>query len=276
MDGTGVFTYRDGVAVIQLVSFAVFLAFAFVLCSRHGFGRSSGWFILIPFSIIRLLAASFQLATIHFPSRSIYGGALICQNIGLSPLTVLNLGLLLRGNRFVNAVDPKLFTGISLTGFTAIALAIHGGTQAAEAYGSTATTLQSNAETKAATMLFLATYLASVIMFLLMLRKWQAIPKPEHKLLICFAVCAPFIIVRLLYSIIGNFTGNLQFSALFGNVTIFLVMAVLEEIVVVGFTIVTGMRLRILPKNNADNNDEEGADSVKLQKQKRRGRGESV
>ena len=44
----------------------------------------------------RILGASFQLATIHYPSRQTYGGALICEAVGISPLTVLNLGLMRR------------------------------------------------------------------------------------------------------------------------------------------------------------------------------------
>jgi hypothetical protein len=96
MGAAGQFTYRDGVAVLQLVAFVVYLGCAFLLCSRHGFSRSSGWVILITFSLLRILGASFQLATINYPGRAAYGGALICQSIGLSPLTVLNIGLLSR------------------------------------------------------------------------------------------------------------------------------------------------------------------------------------
>jgi hypothetical protein len=93
LDQPGVFTYRDGVAVIQLVAFTISLVFSFVLCWRHGFRRSEGWVILVTFSILRVLGACFQLATFNHPTRSIYGGALICQGIGLAPLTLLNIGL---------------------------------------------------------------------------------------------------------------------------------------------------------------------------------------
>jgi hypothetical protein len=96
LDQAGVFTYRDGVAVIQLVAFTIYLGFAFVLCWRHGFRRMEGWVILVPFSILRVLAGCFQLATINHRTRSIYGGALICQGIGLAPLTLLNIGLFVR------------------------------------------------------------------------------------------------------------------------------------------------------------------------------------
>jgi hypothetical protein len=93
LDPPGVFTYRNGVAVIQLFFFSIFFCFAFVLCHRHGFRRSEGWLVLIPFSILRLLGAAFQIASINYPTDSIYGGALICEGIGLAPLTLLNLGL---------------------------------------------------------------------------------------------------------------------------------------------------------------------------------------
>ena len=96
LDHPGTFTYRDGVAVIQLVAFTMSLAFGFVLCWRHGFRRSEGWVILLTFSTLRLLAGCFQLASISYPTMSVYGGALICQGIGLAPLTLLNVGLFVR------------------------------------------------------------------------------------------------------------------------------------------------------------------------------------
>jgi hypothetical protein len=90
------FGYREAVAVVQIVFFTVYLACGIILCTRHGWNRNSGFLILITFSILRLLGASFQLATMTYPSRSVYGGAIICEAIGISPLTVLNIGLLAR------------------------------------------------------------------------------------------------------------------------------------------------------------------------------------
>jgi hypothetical protein len=96
LDQPNVFTYRDGVAVIQLIFFTIYLGFALVLCWHHGFRRSEGWVILVTFSTLRVLAACFQLASINYPTDSVYGGALICQGIGLAPLTLLNIGLFVR------------------------------------------------------------------------------------------------------------------------------------------------------------------------------------
>ena len=96
LDPPGVFTYRDGVAVIQLIPFSVYLVLGIVLCWRHGFRRSDGWVIMVTFSILRILAACFQLASINNPTTAVYGGALICQGIGLAPLTLLNYALFVR------------------------------------------------------------------------------------------------------------------------------------------------------------------------------------
>lgn len=110
LDPPGIFTYRDGVAVIQLFFFSIYLCLGFVLCRRHGFRRSEGWVILLTFSILRLLGASFQLASINHPTDSVYGGALICEGIGLVPLTLLNLALFRRLLVFTPLLRESLCT----------------------------------------------------------------------------------------------------------------------------------------------------------------------
>lgn len=111
------------------------------------------------------------------------------------------------------------------------------------------TELETNTEMRVAVVLFTACYLAACLMWCGLLRQWSLIPQPEHKALICFALCAPFIAVRLLYSLIGDFSNDIRFSALFGDVTLFLVMSVLMEIIAVLICVATGLRLRILPKD---------------------------
>ncbi|PMD30118.1 hypothetical protein L207DRAFT_641962 [Hyaloscypha variabilis F] len=242
LDKPGIFTYRDGVAIIQLIAFATSLAFAFVLCWRHGFQRSEGWVILLTFSTLRILGASFQLASITHPTDSVYGGALICQGIGLAPLTLLNLGLFVRV--FVDAIHQKLFSLISLVAIAGIVLAIYGGTNSANS-----PTLATNDLLKVSVLLFAACYLSFMGLFLIFMQRWHDIPQGEQKLLLCFAVCVPFMVVRFLYSILGTWVQNLrpQFSVLTGDVTTFLFMAVIEEIFVVAVFVFTGMRLDRLP-----------------------------
>ncbi|KUJ22316.1 uncharacterized protein LY89DRAFT_575798 [Mollisia scopiformis] len=244
LDQPGVFTYRDAVAIIQLVPFTIYLGFAFALCFRHGFRRSEGWIILVTFSTLRVLAASFQLASINDPTNSVYGGALICQGIGLAPLTLLNFALFVRVNKFVNTIHQKIFSAISLLAIAGIVLAIYGGIESANS-----PTLATNDLLKASVILFVASYLAFVCIFLIFLRQWHIIPSGEQKLLLCFAYCAPFMVVRFLFSILGTYVESLrsQFGVLTGDVTVFLCMAVLEEIIVVALFVYTGMRLERLP-----------------------------
>lgn len=147
-------------------------------------------------------------------------------------------------NKFVKTVHQKIFSAISLCGIAGIVVAIYGGTISANS-----PTLATNDLLEASVILFVACYLSFVCLFLVFLARWSSIPQGEQKLLICFACCVPFMIVRFLYGILGIFVESLraQFSVLTGSVTAFLCMAVLEEIFVVASFVFTGMRLDRLP-----------------------------
>jgi hypothetical protein len=75
-------------------------------------------------------------------------------------------------------------------------------------------------------------------------------------------------VVRFLFGILGTFDESLrsQFSVLAGNVTIFLCLAVLEEIFVVAFFVFTGMRLERLPpalRDDAKPDDQRGVNELR-------------
>ncbi|KAJ5764965.1 hypothetical protein N7520_004524 [Penicillium odoratum] len=243
LDQSGVFTYRDGVAVIQLFFFVISLALGIVLCWRHGFKRSDGWILVVILSILRILAASFQLATINTPNTTTYGGALICQGIGLAPLILLNLGMFIRMNMYFKKVHRLVFTAISVISIVAIAIAVYGGTESAES-----ATLGTNAMLKVSVILFVVCYAAFWALFFFFIGDRKALPEAEQKMFLCMPIAAPFMIARLLYSILGDYVPSLrgQFSVLTGNVTIFLCMDVLEEIVVVAVYVYFGMGLKQL------------------------------
>ena len=98
-------------------------------------------------------------------------------------------------------------------------------------------------------MCFVGSYVAFVGLFFFFLTDRREIPFPERPLLLCFAYCAPFMVVRFIYSILPDFDDSLrsQFQPLIGNVTAFLCMAVLEEIFIVACFVFVGMRLNPLP-----------------------------
>ncbi|KAL3705703.1 hypothetical protein TMatcc_009376 [Talaromyces marneffei ATCC 18224] len=238
LDPPGVFTYRDGVAVIQIFFFAIFLVFGFILCHRHGFRRSEGWVILITFSLLRLIGASFQLASINYPTDSVYGGALICEGIGLAPLTLLNIGIFGRLNKYAKKIHHKAFSVISLVAIAGLVLGIYGGINSSESAD-----LGTNALLKASVICFLAAYVAFLGLFLLFLTWLSRIPPTNDP---CFtALPAAFPSWSVLPTFIPSIRDN--YNALFGNVTIYLFMAVLEEIVIVACYVYIGMRLDELP-----------------------------
>ncbi len=63
----------------------------------------------------------------------------------------------------------------------------------------------------------------------------------QKRLCLASALSYPFLLVRLIYSAISDYTTNPDFSVLDGNATIYLCMSVLEEIIAIGLTMVLGM-----------------------------------
>lgn len=156
----------------------------------------------------------------------------------------------------VHSISTKVFTLISLASLTGVGLGIYGGTKAAESSNH----ITSNSIVQAAVCIFLAIYIIAICLWAFLLKQWKYIPAEENKLMVCFAACAPFIAVRLVYALISDFSGMKEFNPFEGDVTIFLCMAVLEEVIAVAFCVFTGLRLRILPKSGGVSSSETSSD----------------
>lgn len=89
-------TLSDGLAIWQLVYYAVALICSIFVSFRHGLARSSGWIFLTIFSIIRVVGCSAQIATITATSDTAETIATILGFLGLSPLLLATLGILSR------------------------------------------------------------------------------------------------------------------------------------------------------------------------------------
>lgn len=92
----GAVTYRDATAIVQLIFYVAYLACGVYLCHKHGWRRRGGWSIIVIFSLLRIIGASFQLVTINQPTRSIYAGALVTESIGIAPLMGISISMLAR------------------------------------------------------------------------------------------------------------------------------------------------------------------------------------
>lgn len=101
----------------------------------------------------------------------------------------------------------------------------------------------SNYLTKTAVAIFTAEYVATGVVFLAIFVQRIDIPSLEKRLLVCVAVCAPFVIVRLVYGLLAAFSEDLKFNLLIGNTTIYFILSVLAEIIAVGISVVVGLSL---------------------------------
>ncbi|KAF6235122.1 hypothetical protein HO173_006749 [Letharia columbiana] len=240
-------TYRDGVAILQVVAFVPTLAFGIILAMRHGFAKSSGWVLLISFSICRLVGAICQLIAISHPSTGVYTAAIVCISIGLSPLTLICLGLLTRVNNFIPRPIPRpVFQGISIFSLAGMSLGVYGGIKASESK----TPFVLNPESKTAVALFTTVFVVVLIVFVVLMAQIVYVEPGERRLLYAVAMASPLIAVRLTYGLIVDFAQNKHFSYFYGSVTIYLFMAVVPEIIACAIYIITGVTLRKLPKDD--------------------------
>ena len=87
-------TYRDSIAILQLVFYAPAVFCGFLLCMRHGFRKASGWVLLITFSLLRLAGAICSLIAIDHSSTGLVIAVIICSVMGIAPLTLVTWGIL--------------------------------------------------------------------------------------------------------------------------------------------------------------------------------------
>lgn len=90
-------TYPDGIAIFKLIYYSPALLASIYAVHKHGFSRGSGWIFLTIFSVIRIIGAGAQLATINNSHPDTAETiALITAVLGLSPLLLSTLGILAR------------------------------------------------------------------------------------------------------------------------------------------------------------------------------------
>jgi hypothetical protein len=104
------------------------------------------------------------------------------------------------------------------------------------------------ATTKAGVILFLVAWVLLCGLILLTFQRYSGIELGEHRLVWAILVCAPLLLVRIIYSVITDFARSSDFNIITGNVTIQLVMAVLEEILITFILLLTGLTLEVHTK----------------------------
>ncbi|GJP87565.1 hypothetical protein AlacWU_00464 [Aspergillus niger] len=238
--------YRHGLSILELIVYLPSLFISLYMGFRHGFQRNAGWILLIIFSLARIVGSCCYLATIAHPETiDLYIAWGVCTSIGLAPLISTCVGLLSRVNDSIQrktgrGLLPAFFRLIGLLTLAGMVLCIVGSSMSSSLQGIT-----NSIEAKVGDVLYVIAWACLCVLLLVVGSKYASIEDGEHRLLLAVGISVPLLLVRLIYSLLSVFTHNPTFNMLTGNVTVFLVMAVLEEIVIVGICLGVGMTLEV-------------------------------
>jgi len=259
-----VLTELNRISIASICVYTPALVIAILLSIRHGFGRSAGWMYLILFSLIRIIGSALELATINDPTNiDLIIGASTLQNIGLSPLILVMLGLAGRVLESIShsrstILQPRMLRLVQMLVLVGLILGIVGGSKLGGIIGKNAASGQPTAaykvptESVAGLALMIAGYGILVIATCLLATQISAAEPGEKRLLLAVAVALPFVLVRLIFSAISTFDPSNPDFRRFGGSSrypdLLLGMAVIEEMIAIAIFEVVGLTLRKIPK----------------------------
>lgn len=136
---------------------------------------------------------------------------------------------------------------VSLVSLVGVSLGIFGGIKAGRSDDPTKISIES----KIAVLIFTAVYLSVLLYFFLLLAQATHVQHGERRLMLAVCLSLPLIAVRLVYALVADFANDHAFSYFSGgSTTIYLCMAVLEELVVVYLCIAIGLTVKKLATTN--------------------------
>lgn len=192
--------------IVEIVYFGpALLASAFV-CVKHGFSRESGWLLLVILSLVRVIGASTGIAAIEDSTNTnLVICSLIMAGIGSTLMVATLTGIVNRidSGSGRSPLPPRVRKLVQTIGLAAVVLSIVGGTKIA---GSDPDTRSDGyTYTKAAIILVLVQYLASIAILSFSTLSMRYILAGDRTLFFCVSIAAPFVLVRVIYSICAAF-----------------------------------------------------------------------
>ncbi|KIW12449.1 hypothetical protein PV08_09726 [Exophiala spinifera] len=234
----GTVTYRDGIAILQLVVFPFIFAAALFIWKRAGWkaGRKV-WRFAVVLALIRIAGSICSLLTISHDSYNLEVAVAVCELIGIAPLLLTYVGIL-RQIDIDTKVNPKFLNLLAAACFIGVGLGIAGVSTANDSD----TTYHPNSIVKASMGVFLAVFAVVVVVCgLLYLKLRHTLRAFQKKLFLASVLSYPFLLVRLVYSALSDYTSWSNFAVLIGDATIYLCMSVLEEIVAIALAMMFGI-----------------------------------
>ncbi|KAB8238394.1 hypothetical protein ETB97_012287 [Aspergillus alliaceus] len=259
--GDGVFRYRDGIAVAQLVCFSA----ALLAAVHFRWTRRIGWFCIGVLALFRLIGAGCMLGTINKDTDGLWAGVFVCESLGVLLIIFLLLEMLERINnvvpvarRFVFIV-PQVITwidiGISIGGFVAVKQKEHG-------------QLLPTPYSRAGIAILFVIYLWMAGTFVWFWLRRADYPAIERRTVNCVALCVPILAIRIVYSLIFIITADMTWNAVKGDSTAYLIMTMLPEVAIVALTSVTIMKIPSLTQEKGteayDDRGSRGSQNVPL------------
>jgi hypothetical protein len=141
------------------------------------------------------------------------------------------------------AVKAILFRALQLLITVALILCIVGGTSSISSTG----VYVPQTTTKAGIILYLVAFVALCVVAAVTAIKFSNAPHDDKRLAWAVILALPFILVRIVYSVISVFAHNPHFNLITGSVIIRVFMAVLEEMIVVWIYLVVGWMSDTVP-----------------------------
>lgn len=246
--------------IVEVIYFGPALLASVFVCVKHGFSREGGWLLLIILSLIRMIGASTGIAATEDPTDT---GLVICSLIMASTGSTLIVATL---TGIVNRVDsgsgrsslpPRVRKWLQLMGLAAVILGIVGGTKTASSDSDTRS--DGYTYTQAAVILILVQYLASTAILSFSAFNMRYILDGDRTLFFCASMAAPFVLVRVIYSICAAFnptSSNLSLrSDTTAAIVIRAVLGIAMEIIAVSLFIIGGLKAPKIQKGERTEGD---------------------
>ncbi|KAK5129409.1 hypothetical protein LTR08_003296 [Meristemomyces frigidus] len=195
-------------SAVEIAFFSPALCIAVFVVFRHGFKKNLGWIYLVTLSILRIVggACTLYMEDTGKVSDGLLETAAITSAIGTAPLLLVTMGALERIHEGMEHKQASImgFRILHLTSLAAFILAIIGGMGVSDSDPSKAK--NGKTELEAAAVLFFCIYLGLVGYTIIAMRNTKWVLMSERKLLQACTFALPFLLVRVIYTVIVAFS----------------------------------------------------------------------
>jgi hypothetical protein len=239
--------------IVELVYYGPALLIALWIWNKHGMGKLSGWIYLALLAVVRIVGAATSIAAASNPSQGLIEASAIAYGIGLTPLFLAWLGVIGRVNKGmdVHAIPPRFLNLIHLPVLVGLILGTVGGTKLYDSNPSSVNT--GVTYTKVAIMLFLVIFIALAAITAFVFMRIRHVMDGDKRLIFASLAVIPFLLVRIIYSIIVDFDRSSTIFSLLSTrtaaVVVQAVMSVAMEFIVVLIFLTAGFVTPAIPRN---------------------------